>query len=188
MRNITRVAIVIFFNYSSLSAQTLQSAFENQYKADLICKLAQFIEWPENYSCWRNSDNANVSVCIFGTDPFEAIFGHNAACETSSADRVTVFRDNQLATLKCCNLLFISRSEDWRLSTVLRAAEKIPMLTVSDIEGFRRRGGMIEFFSKGADVKIAINKEAAERQGIRISSKLLQLSDRVNDEVESPNY
>ena len=55
------------------------------------------------------------------------------------------------------------------------------VLWVSDQPGFAREGGMIELKRNGARMKLVINLEVLESEGLRASSKLLQLSEVVGD-------
>ena len=50
------------------------------------------------------------------------------------------------------------------------------VLTVSDITGFAREGGIIGFFVEEKRVQFEINVAAAEVAGVRISSRLLNLA------------
>jgi hypothetical protein len=77
-----------------------------------------------------------------------------------------------------CEFLFVSRSEAAQLDAVLRRPAKSGVVTVSDIEGFARAGGMVEFAvgEKGAAVGILINRKAAQRAGIEFNAQLLRLA------------
>ncbi len=51
-----------------------------------------------------------------------------------------------------------------------------PVLTVGDIENFTKAGGVIAFTLEDNRVRFAINVDAAQRAGLKISSKLLSLA------------
>ena len=53
------------------------------------------------------------------------------------------------------------------------------MLTVGDTGGFLEQGGIVNFVLEGTKVRFEISQEAAQRAGIRISSRLLRLATRV---------
>jgi len=74
-----------------------------------------------------------------------------------------------------CDLLFVGRSAERELPWLLEGL-KGTVLTVSDIEGFSDRGGVIEFVMEDNKVRFIISREAAEKAGLRISSKLYWLS------------
>ena len=50
------------------------------------------------------------------------------------------------------------------------------MLTVGEADHFARRGGMIGFFLEDNRVRLEVNRGAAERAGLRLSSKLLAVA------------
>ena len=54
-------------------------------------------------------------------------------------------------------------------------------MTVGNAPGFTRQGGIINFIMQDNRVRFEINPEAADRAGLRISSKLLQLATIVHD-------
>jgi hypothetical protein len=60
----------------------------------------------------------------------------------------------------------------------MRALKGRSILTVSDLEGFERDGGMIRFVTQ-TRVRFRINSAAASEANLTISSKLLRLADSV---------
>ena len=50
------------------------------------------------------------------------------------------------------------------------------MLTVGESLDFIQQGGLIRFYLDGGTVRFEINRDGAERAGVRISSRLLQLA------------
>jgi hypothetical protein len=64
----------------------------------------------------------------------------------------------------------------------MAALEELPILTVSEIEGFAQRGGIINFIIVEKKIRFEINPDAAKQVGIHISSQLLQLARIVTDE------
>ena len=51
------------------------------------------------------------------------------------------------------------------------------ILTVSEIEGFAKRGGIIRFITENNKIRFRINFEAAKAANLIISSKLLKMSE-----------
>jgi hypothetical protein len=58
----------------------------------------------------------------------------------------------------------------------LRASRGTPTLTVGDGARFIEQGGIVRFYLDNGTVRFAINRDGAERAGLRISSRLLQLA------------
>jgi hypothetical protein len=54
-----------------------------------------------------------------------------------------------------------------------------PVVTVSDIKGFVKTGGQIEFVSKGNRLSFTINHTAMKERGLQASASLLNLATEV---------
>jgi hypothetical protein len=78
-----------------------------------------------------------------------------------------------------CDILFISQSEGNRVEAILASLNNRPTLTVSDLDRFARRGGMIHLVTDGNRIRLAINLEAAQAAHLTISSKLLRVAEIV---------
>ena len=75
-----------------------------------------------------------------------------------------------------CRVLFMNASKDAQLGNILSALGTSAILTVSDMPGFTRGGGMIQFVIDGNRVRFEINLAAAKRAGLNLSSQLLKLA------------
>ena len=73
-------------------------------------------------------------------------------------------------------MLFISRSEKERIPALLNQLKGSSVLTVSEINGFAERGGMINLTVANKSVKVEINQGAVEQAELQISAKLLKLA------------
>lgn len=85
------------------------------------------------------------------------------------------------AQLEGCHLLFVGASERANWPQIRTAVEGRPIVTVSEIGGFSRKRGMIEFVVSPAEGRVAmhIDLDAVRRAGLRLSSRLLGLKSGV---------
>ena len=74
------------------------------------------------------------------------------------------------------HILFVCRSEKKNLPVILSRTIGHPVLTVSDMEGFAREGGIIGMNDAGGKIKFEINTEAAGKAELKISSQLLKIA------------
>ena len=58
------------------------------------------------------------------------------------------------------------------------------VLSISELDAFARRGGMIQLTKKANRFRFAVNIDAVARNGLRISSKLLQLAEVIHQSDE----
>jgi hypothetical protein len=144
---------------------------EYQVKAVFLFNFAQFVGWPP--SAFADSV-APLVICVFGEDPFGPYLDETVRGETVQAHPLAVQRYHRVEQTKGCHILFVGRQEQDRLDEILDTLKGRPALTVSDAEGFARRGGMIRFMTDRNRIRLRINLEAARSANLTLSSKLLR--------------
>ena len=78
--------------------------------------------------------------------------------------------------LKDCDILFVGSSEAAHLEEVLRSLRGLPILTIGEMPGFAKRGGIINFMLEDNKVRFEVNVDAAKQADMNISSRLLALA------------
>jgi hypothetical protein len=150
---------------------------EYEVKAAFLYNFAKFIEWPEG--AFR-SPREPLTFCVFGEDAFGRELESTVDGKTVQGRQVVIRRPSQIPGLEACRILFISSSERPRFEQILASVGHHPVLTVGEEEGFARTGGIINFVVQSNRVRFEINQGAAERAGLKISSRLLELGQRVD--------
>lgn len=155
---------------SSAHAQSLP--LEYQVKAAFLYQFFKFVEWPANaFDATHNT----VYIGVLDGGPMaralQSIEGKEA-----KGRRVVVKRFKGLENLEFCHILFIGSGMEDRLAEILDQLKGTSTLTVSDIDGFARRGGMINLITVEDKIQFEINVNAAERAKLQISSHLLRLA------------
>jgi hypothetical protein len=144
---------------------------EYQVKAVFLFNFAQFVEWPP--SAFPDSA-APLVICVLGEDPFGPYLDETVRGETVQAHPLAVQRYRHVEEIRGCHIIFVGRQEQGRLDEILDTLKGRPTLTVSDAEGFARRGGMIRFTTDRNRIRLRINLEAARDAHLTLSSKLLR--------------
>jgi len=152
---------------------------EYDVKAVFLFNFAQFIDWPET---GLPAAGAPFVIGVLGSDPFHEILDQTVHDEHIHGRPVEVKRFRRLEDVDGCQLLFVSRSEAGRMADIVRRMNGKGILTVSDLEPFGRMGGMITFKTAQGRVHFEINVAAAEKQGFKISAKLLKVAQVVSGE------
>jgi hypothetical protein len=151
-----------------------ESALQREYeiKAAYLYNFINYIEWPENA---LPSTGGTITIGIVGENPFEgalqSLAGKQVKGRTLAVKQITDPKD-----LDGCQIVFISSSEKERVTELLERLKDSRILTVSEIDGFAQRGGIINFISERNKVRFEINPDAARRLGLTISSELLKLA------------
>lgn len=164
--------IVALTLYSLARAAQVQVAGEYQLKAAFLFNFAKFVEWPPKVL----PPSRPIALCILGTDPFGLELERTIKDERVAGRELAIRRLKQVQERDTCHVLFISPSEKDSLSQILAALKNSNVLTISEIEGFTQVGGIINFYIEESKIRFEINVGAAEKAGLKISSKLLKLA------------
>ncbi len=149
---------------------------EYQVKAAYLYNFTLFVSWPN----FDKSASGPFGVCVLGKDPFGAALDSTFAGETFGRQPIHIQRITDPRDARPCRILFISRSEDKKLNTILSSLSDAEVLTVSDIPDFSQRGGMIQFVWQGESVRFEVNLQAAQSAGLVLSSDLLKVATSVH--------
>jgi hypothetical protein len=146
---------------------------EYKVKAAFLFNFISFVEWPAGKLAAKDTD---VIVGCLPDDPAAPVLARALEGKTVEGRRIklVVFKDTD--DFRDCHLLFIGRARREKVDDVLSRLKQTPVLTVSEIDQFAQRGGMINFVRHERTFRFEINLGAAERAGLRISSKLASMA------------
>ncbi|HTR48772.1 MAG TPA: YfiR family protein [Verrucomicrobiae bacterium] len=152
---------------------------EYQVEATYLYNFGRFVQWPANTSA--NS----FAVCVLGQDPFGSALDATLSGESLDGKPVVIRRVVKAQDATTCQILFINANEDARLREILTVLDGNSVLTVSDMAGFSRRGGMIQFLLDGGRVRFEVNLSSAENARLTLSSELLKVATTVRKNARS---
>ena len=176
------ILIVIISLVSAMAlrshAEGLESSDSSEYliKAGFIYNFAKLVEWPTTAFAQAESP---IVIGILGDDPFGATLDRIVADKKINGRGFAVKRlkwTKELKDLRDCNILFVSSSEKEHMDGVVDAIKWLPILTIGDVPGFARRGGIMNFTLEDNKIRFEVNVEAAKRADLTISSRLLTLA------------
>ena len=158
-----------------------QAATEASVKSAFLYKFTHFADWPPET---MGEAGDPFAMCVMGRDELAAVLEHAVAGRSARNRPLLVRRIERVEESQGCHLLFIGSLTQDKVERILGALGPQPTLTVSDVKGFARRGGMINLTKEGKRLRFEINRRAAEQAGIHLSSQLLKLADLVGDNGE----
>lgn len=158
-------------------AQAQPTASEYQVKAAYLLNFARFTEWPSEVL----PASSPLVIVIIGDDPFGGALEEVLRGKSANGHPISLRRLRWNDILTPCEIVFISASEEAHLDQILRFLGHTSVLTVSDIDRFSLRGGVIEFRMVGNRVRFDIDREPAIAARLSISSKLLTVARAVHE-------
>ncbi len=152
-----------------------------QVEAAYLYNFGKFVTWPPD----RTTDADQFRICVLGKDPFGSVLDSTVTGERIGGRQITVQRITRVQQAAPCNILFVSSSEEDNLRPVLDEANRLHILTVSDLKRFTQRGGVIGLSVQEERVRFEVNRKAAERSHLQLSSELLKVAFKVIDKDEA---
>jgi hypothetical protein len=172
------VVLILLLTGRSLYGQAIE---EYQFKAAFLYNLAKFVEWPPR--AFSGTSDPIVS-CVAGDSPLGAALERGSAGNQIGARKMVVRPVGDPHELAGCHILFISSSIRKRWRAFVDSGKGTAILTIGETDNFAIEGGMVNFKREGERIRVEINVAAAEREQLRISSRLLSLQQIVK--VQAP--
>ena len=145
---------------------------EAQIKAAFVLNFVRYVEWPERAF---SSKDSPLTICLIGRD--DGAIALAPLDGRKAQDRpIKVRFDVGPDAAGSCHVAFISETESRRVPTLLRGVKGLPVLTVSDAEGFIDQGGAIGMVRGEQRLQFEVNRTAIERAQLKASSHLLKLA------------
>lgn len=169
------VALVAALSAVPNAASQASSVSETAVKAAFLFNFAKFTDWKPD------GTSAPLSLCVLGDEGVARALAGTVGATRIGGKALAVRQVDPDEASRTCDLLFVAASQTRRAAAVLQVLRTRPVLTVSDGAAFARTGGIIELVGDADRLRFAINTDAADRAGLRLSSRLLGLATIVRD-------
>lgn len=169
------IAIIIG---GAFSASAADAALEYKVKAGFIYNFIKFVEWPVTA---LSASNSSVVVGVLADDLAASVLQQALAGKSVNGHALEVRLLKETHEAGDCHLVFIGRAQEGRVKDILEQLKAAPVLTVSEIDQFGQRGGMINLVRNDDSFRFEINLKALERAGLKISSRLSSQATIVKD-------
>jgi len=171
--------IIVIFSVSVLHLPA-QSTGPTEYelKAAFLFNFAKFVEWPPG--AFANPQSAFL-VCVLGPDPFGSALDDALLRHSIQGHAVALLRMKRTVDIVGCQILFVPASERNRLPEIIAKLRGQYVLVIGETDEFASSGGVIQFALEQDRIRFLINTDAADRSGLKFSSKLLALAKIVRD-------
>ena len=157
-------------------AWAAQDVSQPNLKAAFLYNFAKFAEWPADAS-----PGGPLTLCVLHDSASEDALVRLVRGASINGRAVTVSMGAPKAKIRACHVLYIADVDPDAIVAILEEVKGAPVLTVGDGDTFPQRGGIVGLTVEDGRMRFAINPDAAQRSGVRLSSKLLSLAKLVRD-------
>lgn len=148
----------------------IKSPLEYQVRAAYLFKFLPFVEWPD----LQAGADEPFAVCIVGDSPFGSELEQLAAQQRVNGHPPVVRRLRRVSRSSGCRMLYMGDAAEQSAGEILRSVRGTPCLTIS--EDNADDDSVIQFQVRDNRVRFSVNLDAANRNGLTLSSKLLGLA------------
>ena len=149
-------------------------ASEYQVKAAFLLNFGKFVSWP---AADFAGPNAPLVIGVLGDNPFHGDLKKMIIGKRIAGHPVVFQAFTTPATVGSCHILFVCQSAQKEAAEILTTLQGANVLTVTEnLPHFAASGFAINFVMAQDHIRFEINRPAATRAGLAISSKLMALA------------
>ena len=158
------------------AADNSGAALERNVKAAFLYKFLGYAEFPPSVFV---DASAPVVIGVVAADDMAAELGRIVAGRTVNNRPVLVKTLRESEAPAGVHLLFVGGADNARVARVLKAAQPSPLLVVTESENGLQLGSVINFKIIDERVRFDVSLEAADKNNVKLSSRLLTVANHV---------
>lgn len=159
------------------SAESVNAPLERSVKAAFLFKFLAYTDFPA--SAFADAA-APVTIGVAGADQMAAELTRIVAGRTVHNRPIVVRTVRESDTPTAVHLLFVGGADPGRLQKILKSIQPAPMLVVTDTELGLQHGSVINFKIVEERVRFDVSLEAADKNNVKLSSRLLTVANHVH--------
>lgn len=165
---IALLSVVLFFGPATALCDSVTGS-EYEVKLGFIYNFINFVTWPE--TIFKNNSDPLV-MCIASESPSsEVLFKIDGKLIKQRKIKVITYQEEICLTQS--HALFFATQDKEFIQQVLDRIKGLSILTIGEVDGFTRMGGVINFFEEHNRLRFRVNIDAVQRNALKMSSQLL---------------
>jgi hypothetical protein len=160
---------------TGFSQQPQTQAQEYDLKAAYIYNITKFIYWESN------TPVNEFIIGVLGPSPIYEPLLEVVKSKTVNNKKIIIRQYAKVEDLNDCIMLFIPENTSIPLDELLNKAKSKKILTISEKEGYGKRGTAINFVNVNDKLKFEVNIKTLESLGLKASAQFLKLTIIISD-------
>jgi hypothetical protein len=148
-----------------------QDVTEPALKAAFIYNFAIFTEWPADVV-----PAGPFVICVLGDAAVGEALEREFKGRLIAGHIMAVSHVAPAGPQRVCHVLYVSGVTAGQAARLIAGLRDVPVLTISDVEGFTDLGGIAQFFFEHGRLRFSVDLGSAGRARLQISSRLLALA------------
>ena len=152
---------------------------EREVRSAYVFNLVKYVEWPPS----RNE----ILIGYIGDAESGAVMQKLLSGRNSDEHTLRVVVMPTEEELTKCSVVYVADAKQAESRKLLDRLKEVKVLTIGESEAFVRDGGVVALIKADDHIQIQVNLEAAQRAGVRISSRVLNLATIVHSAQNERN-
>ena len=170
------VMCILFAGVSRTFAANDAVTVEYQVKAAYLVRMAEYVEWPSSAFAGPGEP---IRIAVVGSDPLAEVLATMLAGRKANDRGFVVEPSAGGEEVEHAHILFVGRQEPGSVKKLLGGLKSRPVLTITEIPGGLDSGSVVNFVPFDNRIGFEISLGTAERNGLKLSSRLLAVARRV---------
>ncbi|HYL77259.1 MAG TPA: YfiR family protein [Bryobacteraceae bacterium] len=152
-----------------LSAATELPQPEDELKAAVVLSFVRYAEWPQ-----MQPGNSAITIGVFGRPSFARVLRRTLEGKSVNDRAVRIVELKAPADWPTCQVIYFATDRAPEIKQGLLGPHPRHALTIGESKAFLDEGGAVNLLLVDGHMSFEVSREALERSGISISSKLLR--------------
>jgi hypothetical protein len=154
--------------------EEMTASRENRIKAAYLYQFGRYVDWPAKAFA---SPKSPFVIGVLEKDPLIPDLDQIARLKKIQDRAIKLRRFSAPAAIRACHILYLPASLSAEAhADVIGRTKGQGVLLVGDSPDFLSLGGIMQFVVEDNRIRVVISRKAAERAGLTISAKLLQVA------------
>jgi hypothetical protein len=168
------LACLLAFATSGVSEAQTRAYPVQAVKAAFLYRFVDYAEWPAG----RPPDRA-LTIAVLGDEQVAEELLRSVQTRKSPDRAITVLNVSELGEARNADIVFVAHGSARELRSASAEFANRPVLVVTEEEEGLSAGAVINFLVVEGRVRFEVSLPAAERRGLKLSSRLLSVALRV---------
>lgn len=177
LRHWTVISLLVLVATDGRAGDNEGRQLEAQVKAAYLYKFAGYVEWPPNAFA---DTGAPFIIGVVGAADIADELNKQKSGRLVSDHPVEVRILKPTDAARGIHMVFIASPDAAQLRRALEPYSSTPTLTIADVPGAIDAGCIINFLVVSNRIRFEISVGNAERRGLKVSSRLLAVAQRVD--------
>jgi hypothetical protein len=174
---VTFLCVTLFYQPAAWSGAV--TGTEYNVKAGFIYNFTNFVTWPPD--SFADSPGELILCLVTDNPETDVLFKLDGKTVKGRKIKVMAYQES---CLEKSHILYFATQDKETIRKILARAKLRSILTIGEVDGFTRMGGIINFFTENNRLRFKVNVDAAKRQGLKLSSQILLSAQIVHGEDE----